>query len=126
MENLLEFDRRWSARISFANRPAALRSMGALLAHSGDSWFWGAGLAALWVLGDADQKQWAIRLLIGIFVTALIVIALKFLILSSGLDQDLDRNFYESWGLVREQSTSGACQRTWAGEPGCCRKPRSG
>jgi undecaprenyl-diphosphatase len=72
--------RRWSARISFAERPAALRSIGALLAHSGDSWFWGAGLAAVWALGDADQKQWAIRLLIGIFSTALIVIALKFLV----------------------------------------------
>ncbi len=80
MENLLEFDRRWSARISFANRPAALRSMGALLAHSGDSWFWGAGLAAVWVLGDVLQKEWAVSLLIGIFVTALIVMALKFLI----------------------------------------------
>jgi undecaprenyl-diphosphatase len=80
LENLLEIDRRWSARISFAERPAALRSMGALLAHSGDSWFWGAGLAALWVLGDPDQKQWAVRLVIGIFATALIVIALKFLI----------------------------------------------
>ncbi len=80
MENLLEFDRRWSARISFAERPAALRSMGALLAHSGDSWFWGAGLAAVWVLGDVLQKEWAVSLLIGIFVTALIVIALKFLI----------------------------------------------
>jgi undecaprenyl-diphosphatase len=80
LENLLEIDRRWSARISFAERPAALRSIGALLAHSGDSWFWGAGLAAVWALGDADQKQWAIRLLIGIFSTALIVIALKFLV----------------------------------------------
>jgi len=77
---LLEIDRRWSARISFAERSAALRSIGALLAHSGDSWFWGAGLAAVWVLGDVVQKQWAVGLLIGIFVTAVIVMALKFLI----------------------------------------------
>jgi len=76
----LEIDRRWSARISFAEQSTALRSIGALLAHSGDSWFWGIGLATVWVLGDEDQKQWAIRLLIGIFVTALIVIAMKFLI----------------------------------------------
>ncbi|GMR09407.1 MAG: phosphatase PAP2 family protein [Anaerolineae bacterium] len=80
MDTLLEIDRRWSARISFAERSAALRSIGALLAHSGDSWFWGAGLAAVWVLGDAFQKQWAVGLLIGIFVTAVIVMALKFLI----------------------------------------------
>jgi len=51
-----------------------------LLAHSGDSWFWGAGLAAVWILGDGFWKRWSGGLLIGIFVTALIVIALKFLI----------------------------------------------
>ena len=80
MENLLEKDRRWSARISFAERSAALRSIGALLAHSGDSWFWGAGLVAVWIIGDTAQKEWALRLFVGIFVTALIVIALKFLV----------------------------------------------
>ena len=80
MENLLEIDRRWSARISFAERSASLRTIGALFAHSGDSWFWGAGLAAVWFFGDALQRQWAVQLFIGIFVTALIVIALKFLI----------------------------------------------
>jgi undecaprenyl-diphosphatase len=80
LENLLEIDRRWSARISFANRPAAWRSVGALFAHSGDSWFWGLGLVAVWILGDASQKEWAFRLFIGIFVTALIVIALKFIV----------------------------------------------
>ena len=79
-ENLLEADRRWSAKISFAERPAAWRSIGALLAHSGDSWFWGIGLAIVWIVGDPEQKLWAIRLLVGIFITALIVIALKFLI----------------------------------------------
>ena len=80
MEKLLEIDRRWSARISFANHPPALRGIGALFAHSGDSWFWGAGLVAVWLLGDAFWKEWALVLFIGIFVTATIVIALKFLI----------------------------------------------
>ena len=80
MEKLLEIDRRWSARISFSNRPPAVRSVGALFAHSGDSWFWGAGLVAVWLLGDAFWKEWALVLFIGIFITATIVIALKFLI----------------------------------------------
>ncbi|MFQ5942748.1 MAG: phosphatase PAP2 family protein [Anaerolineales bacterium] len=80
MQNLLEIDRRWSARISFAGRPPAMRAIGAVFAHSGDSWFWGIGLAAVWFLGGAFWKEWALRLFIGIFVTALIVIALKFLI----------------------------------------------
>ncbi len=80
MEKLLEIDRRWSARISFSNRPPAVRSIGGLFAHSGDSWFWGAGLVAVWLLGDAFWKEWALVLFIGIFITATIVIALKFLI----------------------------------------------
>lgn len=37
-------------------------------------------MAAVWLMGDELQKQWAVDLLIGIFVTALIVIAMKFLI----------------------------------------------
>ena len=80
MEKLLELDRRWSARISFSNRPPAVRAIGALFAHSGDSWFWGAGLVAVWLLGDVFWKKWALVLFIGIFVTATIVITLKFLI----------------------------------------------
>jgi undecaprenyl-diphosphatase len=80
LEDLLEIDHRWSARISFANRPPAIRTIGALFAHSGDSWFWGVGLAAVWILGDAFWKEWALALFIGIFVTATIVIVLKFLI----------------------------------------------
>ena len=80
MEKLLELDRRWSARISFSNRPPAVRAIGALFSHSGDSWFWGAGLVAVWLLGDVFWKEWALILFIGIFVTATIVIALKFLI----------------------------------------------
>ena len=80
MEKLLELDRRWSARISFSNRPPAVRAIGALFAHSGDSWFWGAGLVAVWLLGDVFWKEWALVLFIGIFVTATIIIALKVLI----------------------------------------------
>ncbi len=80
LHRLLEIDHRWSASISFGNRSKGLRILGAIVAHSGDSWFWGLGLAAVWLLGDAAQKIWAVRLLIGIFVTALIVIALKFII----------------------------------------------
>lgn len=79
-DRLIEIDRAWSARISFADRSRILRTLGALFAHSGDSWFWGLGLGLVWLLGDELQKQWAFRLLLGIFLTALIVIALKFLV----------------------------------------------
>ncbi len=35
---------------------------------------------AVWLIGDAFWKEWALVLFIGIFITATIVIALKFLI----------------------------------------------
>ena len=37
-------------------------------------------MVAVWLLGDVFWKEWALILFIGIFVTATIVIALKFLI----------------------------------------------
>lgn len=37
-------------------------------------------MVAVWLLGDVFWKEWALVLFIGIFVTATIVIALKFLI----------------------------------------------
>jgi len=61
-----------------AERPGALRSLAAVLAHSGDSWFWWAGLALLWWLGDAFWKPWALTVLISILALAALVLAVKF------------------------------------------------
>jgi undecaprenyl-diphosphatase len=61
-----------------AERPGLLRTLAALFAHSGDSWFWLAGLAATWWLGDADWKQWAVSLGAVILVTAVVVMLIKF------------------------------------------------
>jgi undecaprenyl-diphosphatase len=52
----------------------------AVLAHSGDSWFWWAGLALLWWRGDQFWRPWARTVLIAIIVLAAIVLAVKFTI----------------------------------------------
>jgi membrane-associated phospholipid phosphatase len=75
---LLELDARLSARMRVAERPGLLRSVAAVLAHSGDSWFWWAGLALLWWRGNAFWRPWALTVLLSIISLAVIVLAIKF------------------------------------------------
>lgn len=80
LTRLLEWDARLSARLRVAERPGFLRSVAAVLAHSGDSWFWWAGLGLLAWLGNAFWRPWALTMLVCIVVMAVIVLALKFTI----------------------------------------------
>jgi undecaprenyl-diphosphatase len=80
LTHLLELDARLSARLRVAERPGILRTAAAFLAHSGDSWFWWAGLALLAWLGGSFWRPWAITVLISIIVLAVIVLAVKFTI----------------------------------------------
>ncbi len=63
-----------------AERPGLLRTVAIVLAHSGDSWFWWAGLALLWWRGDAFWKPWALTVLVSIVALAAFVLPVKFLI----------------------------------------------
>ncbi len=78
LDKLLELDTRQSRRLNIASQPGTLRSAAAILAHSGDSWFWLAGLAITYLLGDAGWKYRAIALAASILITAILVLALKF------------------------------------------------
>jgi undecaprenyl-diphosphatase len=80
LTRLLELDARLSARLRVAERPGILRNIAAFLAHSGDSWFWWAGLALLAWRGDSFWRPWALTVLISIIVLAVIVLAVKFTI----------------------------------------------
>ena len=77
---LLELDARLSARMRVAERPGRLRTAAAILAHSGDSWFWWVGLALLWWRGDLFWRPWALTVLLSIIALAVIVLAIKFII----------------------------------------------
>lgn len=78
IQRLVEIDARLSARLRLAERPGLLRSLAAVLAHSGDSWFWLVGLALLWWLGSPFWRSRAADLALGILVTALVVMTVKF------------------------------------------------
>lgn len=80
MKRLLELDRRWSAGLVLPESMWLARGVAAVLAHSGDSWFWGAGLALVWLVSDQPQKDWALWMFLAIGVTAVVVTGLKFLI----------------------------------------------
>ncbi|MDO9348665.1 MAG: hypothetical protein Q7T47_05205, partial [Anaerolineales bacterium] len=59
---LLELDARLSAQLRVAERPGVLRTLAAILAHSGDSWFWLAGLILVVIFGEKTWKIWALIL----------------------------------------------------------------
>jgi undecaprenyl-diphosphatase len=61
-----------------AQKPGPLRTLAAVLAHSGDSWFWLAGLGILWWRGTDYWTGRALTLILGILLTALVVMAVKF------------------------------------------------
>jgi len=80
LSNILHKDAELSKQIRIKDDNVLLKKLAAFLAHSGDSWFWIVALVLLWFLGP---KLWQaqIRLLfIGILITAVTVLLLKFLI----------------------------------------------
>jgi len=74
----LEVDARWSSRLRVAEKPGARRKLAAVLAHSGDSWFWLAGLALVGWLGSPYWKWRALILAASVLITAVLVMAIKF------------------------------------------------
>jgi len=80
LRTLLQLDARLSSALHIAEKPGPLRSAAAVLAHSGDSWFWGAAMLLLWWAGTPFWKQWSIIMLVSISILAAFVMALKFVI----------------------------------------------
>jgi len=75
---LIELDARLSKQMRIAEKPGPLRTLAAVLAHSGDSWFWLAGLVFIGWLGSDYWKERAVILIVSILLTAVIVLIVKF------------------------------------------------
>ena len=75
---MIELDASISTKMRIAEKPGPLRTPAAVLAHSGDSWFWLAGLGLLWWLGSEYWKTRAIILIVAILLTAIVVMVIKF------------------------------------------------
>jgi undecaprenyl-diphosphatase len=78
MEKLLALDAKISLRLRVAEKPGWLRRFAQLLAHSGDSWFWILGLVLVGWLGTPYWRWRMITLGVGIVVTAVLVMIVKF------------------------------------------------
>ena len=78
MDSILKLDARLSNQMRVADKPGALRTMAAFLAHSGDSWFWAIGLIAMWISGNSFWKEWAVVQLGSISLLAAMVLLIKF------------------------------------------------
>jgi undecaprenyl-diphosphatase len=74
---LLEHDLRLSSRLRMRQTGSWAWRAVALLAHSGDSWFWASGLALLWLLSTGEWHRFAAILEIAIVLQALLVFPLK-------------------------------------------------
>ena len=77
---MIELDLRLTERLRIAEQPGILRTASAILAHSGDSWFWLAGLAVLWWLGTGYWKRELLIMIISILAAALLVFVVKRLV----------------------------------------------
>ncbi len=77
---MIELDIRLSEYMRIAEKPGLLRTLAAVLAHSGDSWFWLAGLGLIWWLGSDYWRERAIILIVSILLTAVVVFAIKLLV----------------------------------------------
>jgi undecaprenyl-diphosphatase len=78
IQRLLAFDDRWTEHLRLRPEQRGLRVVAAVLAHSGDSWFWGAGLVLLYWRGDPAQRAWALQVFLAIAGLAAVVLAVKF------------------------------------------------
>ena len=80
LTSLLELDARLSNKMRVAEKPGVLRNIAIFLAHSGDSWFWGAALILLWIFGSPAWKEWDAVEFVGISLLAVLVMGIKFLV----------------------------------------------
>lgn len=80
LRSILELDARLSDQMRVAEKPGALRSFAVFFAHSGDSWFWGIALIALWAAGDSFWKKWAVVQFFCISALVVLVMSIKFLV----------------------------------------------
>jgi undecaprenyl-diphosphatase len=78
INDLLIKDAEYAEQVRIPEDRPWLKKAAAFFAHSGDSWFWGAGLALLWLIGPRPWRPQIALLFLGIFFTAVTVLIIKF------------------------------------------------
>ncbi len=80
MENLIRLDADLSRRLRLDDSRSGLRKWAIFFAHSGDSWFWAAGLGLVWLFTAGDWRRNSALLLVAVVGLAVLVLGIKFLI----------------------------------------------
>jgi membrane-associated phospholipid phosphatase len=78
IKSILEKDLSWSQRLRIAQNNNSWFKYAAILAHSGDSWFWMVALFVIWLAARDEWHTRAALLASGIVGLALVVLAIKF------------------------------------------------
>jgi undecaprenyl-diphosphatase len=78
LDKLLAKDQQVTDKFRLRDDQPALKGLAAIFAHSGDSWFWGAALLILWLVGPVTWRVQILLLFIGILITAGTVFVIKF------------------------------------------------
>jgi undecaprenyl-diphosphatase len=77
LTDITHLDENLSSRIRLKPQQPGWR-LASFLAHSGDSWFWMAGLGVVWLINWGEWHNRAALLAIAIVIQAVIVLAIKF------------------------------------------------
>jgi len=80
IRRLLNSDARLSKKLDVPGERRLLSLFLKIIAHSGDSWFWLAGLFLVWLFGEGEWRERAAFLAVGLFVMAGSVVFLKYTI----------------------------------------------
>jgi len=78
--SLLEKDWRWSTRLRLRQDKGLFHWLAAFFAHSGDSWFWVAGLGGVWLISNGQWHHTAAIMEFAIVLLAVIVLSIKLLV----------------------------------------------
>jgi membrane-associated phospholipid phosphatase len=80
LKEILTFDKEASGRLRLTPGEGILWYPAVFFAHSGDSWFWMAGLGFLWLFGNEEWRFRAASVAVCIVIQALVVFVIKFTI----------------------------------------------
>lgn len=79
-KQLLKLDSKLSKTLHITDKNSFIALILKVFAHSGDSWFWLAGLCVTWLLSEGEWRQRSLFFAVGLAVMASVVILLKFTI----------------------------------------------
>ncbi|MCE1255030.1 MAG: phosphatase PAP2 family protein [Anaerolineae bacterium] len=78
LENIIQLDKAITGRIKAPSQNNIFWKTGAFFAHSGDSWFWLAGLFIVWLLTPGEWHRRTAVLAASIIIQAVLVLSIKF------------------------------------------------